>query len=123
MKPEAPLPSEIALQAACALQRVWFGFQRGRGLKPGPPLCGLLWACVKPGPPVPSEIALQAARIVQWGLFGFQWGRVCETWASPVWVVVGVRETRASRACSMAPDMGSFGEAGVVWVSLGACGV
>ena len=136
MKPEAPLPSEIALQAACALQRVWFGFQRGRGLKPGPPLCGLLWACVKPGPPVPSEIALQAARIVQRGFWVSVGARVetwaapvwvvvgvCETWASPVWVVAGVCETWASRACFMAPGMGSFGEAGVVWVSAGACGV
>ena len=67
---------------------------------------------------------------VSWGRAGCEAGVVwvsvgarVETWAAPVWVVVGVRETRASRACSMAPDMGSFGEAGVVWVSLGACGV
>ena len=105
VKPEAPLPSEVALQAARALRRGWFGFQRG--------------ACVKPEAPLPSEIALQAARIVQqgWfgfhvgacapkrGWFGFQRGRGCET--------------GSARACFMAPEMGSFGEAGVVWVSAG----
>ena len=89
---------------------------------------------MKPGPPLSSETAPKTVRILQRGWFGFQreragceagvvWvsaGGVCETWASPVWVVVGVCETWASRACSMGPEMGSFGEAGVVWVSAGA---
>ena len=105
MKPEAPVPSEIALQAACALQRGWSGFHVGECVKPGPALCGLLWECVKPEAPVPSEIALQAARIVQRGWSGFQRGRGCET--------------GSARACFMVPEMGSFGEAGVVWVSWG----
>ena len=138
MKLEAPLSSEIALQAARIVQRglVWVS-AGGACVKPGPPVCGLLWACVKPGPPVPVSWRLIWGVLVKRGWSGFRWGRAgcaagvvwvsvgarVETWAAPVWVVVGVRETRASRACSMAPDMGSFGEAGVVWVSLGACGV
>ena len=60
VKPEAPVPSEIALQAARIVQWGWFGFQWGRGLKPEAPL--------------PSEIALQAARALQRGWFGFHVG-------------------------------------------------
>ena len=86
----------------------WSGFQRGRGLKPGPPLCGLLWACVKPGPPVPVPWRLIWGVLAKRGWSGFQQGCGYETWAS--------------RACFMAPDMGSFGEAGVVWVSWGRAG-
>ena len=75
---------------------------------------------MKPGPPLSSETAPKTVRILQRGWFGFQQGCGYETWASPVWVVVGVCETWAARACFMAPEMGSFGEAGVVWVSAGA---
>ena len=51
---------------------------------------------------------------------GFSGGRGRETGGARAWVVVGVCETGSARACSMAPEMGSFGEAGVAWVSAGA---
>ena len=46
-------------------------------------------------------------------------GRVCETWASPVWVVVGVCETGGARAFRSCPSGGACPAAGVVWVSVG----
>ena len=92
---------------------------RGACVKPGPPLCGLLWACVKPGPPLPVSWRLIWGVLVKRGWSGFQRGRGYETGSARAWVVVGVCETWAARACSMGPEMGSFGEAGVVWVSRG----
>ena len=114
-------------------------------MKPGPPLPRLLWGCVKPGPPVPVPFRPKWGVLVKQGWSGFQrvcgcdtwtspaWGGECvrETWSTPAEGVAGVCETGATRAwgvecvgetwtapaCSIAPEMGSFGEAGVVWVS------
>ena len=111
----------------------------------------LLSACVKPGPPVPVPLRLRWGVLVKQGWSGFRggvWGvkqgwsgfqrvcgcdtwttpaevvvGVCETGAAPAWGVECVRETGATRACSEVPEIGSFGEAGVVWVSAGVCGV
>ena len=82
MKPEAPVPFEIALQAACALQRGWSGFHVGE--------------CVKPGPPVPVSWRLIWGVLAKRGWFGFQRGRGYETGSARAWVVVGVCETWAA---------------------------
>ena len=92
-------------------------------VKPGPPVPGVLNACVKPGPPLPVPLRLKWGVLVKQGWSGFQRVCGCDTWTTPAEVVVGVCETGAAPACSEVPEMGSFGEARVVWVSAGVCGV
>ena len=137
MKPGPPLSSETAPKTVRILQRGWSGFRGGVGVKPEAPVpvsWRLIWGVlVKQGwsgfqrgrgyetggarafRNCPSSGVCPAAGVV-W----VSRGRVCETWAAPVWVVVGVCETWASRAFRNCPSGGAYRAAGVVWVSVGA---
>ena len=120
VKPGPPVPVPLRLRWGVLVKQGWSGFRGGVwGAKQG--WSGYQRVCGCDTWTTPAEVVECVCDTWTTPAWGVECVR--ETWTTPAWGVECVRETGATRACSEVPEIGSFGEAGVVWVSAGVCGV